>query len=389
MAILASVAIATRDPDNAQEVRLSAGDGRQGDTESPTDFVVPSPDLPVAPEATLPIPALPRVPRLPAVTVPRSVSTLVPALPTCDAGRASAFPDKSTYAVSTSGGPFTRVLSPNAAGIVSPHISFNPDGARMAFTRYNRADGTRVLMTARPDGTDEAPLAVGVVNPGGVAWSPDGAHLAYLADPAQPAAQSRSIVVQRLSDGEERRIWTGEGVSFLYWSPQGDRLAWGSVRDADQGVWTADVAGGAARRLLDDAAYSEVSWSRDGRLLATGGTGPVRLVRSDTGEIVRTLSIWGRPRWSPVDPDTLVVSNGTVYTVNTLTGIPRPLGPGHIDRWLPDGAGYIGDDNTNLGVYRFERACFTAVAKGWGLSAGFDGLTPDGRTALVRTRPTF
>ena len=388
MAILASVAFVNRDKDQAQEVRLSGGDTGQGDTESPTEAVVSNPDLPPLPETTGPITsALPRVPRLPAVTVPRSVSTLVPALPTCDAGRATAFPDKSTYAIPTSGGPLTRVLTPDA-GIVSL-ISFSPDGARIAFTRYDRAAGTRVLRTARSDGTNETPIDAGARNPGSVEWSPDGAYLAYLADPVESAPQSNSVMVYRVSDGEVRRIWTGEGVPFLFWSPRGDRLAWGSVRDADRGVWTADVAGGAARRILDDVASSEVSWSPDGRQLAVSSIERVRLVRSDTGEIVRTLAVAGRPRWSPVDPDTLVVSNGTVYVVNTVTGIHRPIGAGHIDRWLPDGKGYIGDNGTNLGVYRFERSCFTALAKGWGMSAGFDGLSPDGKTALIRVRPTY
>jgi TolB protein len=146
------------------------------------------------------------------------------------------------------------------------------------------------------------------------AWSPDGQFLAYVSFEGKASA----IYVQRLADGERRRVSARAGINGApAWSPDGRRLALTLSRDGNLDVFTLELATQALTRLTtNDAIDTEPEWSKDGRSLYftsdRAGSAQVYRVSTDApGKVERVTFIGSynaRPRLSPDGKELAVVT---------------------------------------------------------------------------------
>lgn len=141
-----------------------------------------------------------------------------------------------------------------------------------------------------------------------LSWSPDGQLLAAGSD--NNIARVWDIPGRNL---QQILHGTDNIVLSVAWSPQGDRLAVGNSDGAVQiwkrsvwqqpSTWNDPTTPGQFRRgRLPDAAYT-VSWSPDGdKLAATRYDGYVRVWDSNSGKLLKMLTISNQPNavsWSP------------------------------------------------------------------------------------------
>jgi dipeptidyl aminopeptidase/acylaminoacyl peptidase len=135
---------------------------------------------------------------------------------------------------------------------------WSPDGAFVAFTS-DRGEGTGLFLTpmTRPGEPREVVRHRSGIE--GIAWSPDGSRIAYIApyDPANPDDREPDPNAAPKIRVIRRADYKLDGPGFL--------------NDARGHVWVVDLASGERRRLT--TAYHEhfsPAWSPDGRSLAVG-----------------------------------------------------------------------------------------------------------------------
>ncbi len=102
------------------------------------------------------------------------------------------------------------------------------------------------------------------------------------------------------------------------WSPDGQRIAYTSVRDGNYDIWVMSAAGEDQKRLTDYGGVDNLpSWSPDGRWIAYHST------RDDGSHIWRVLATGGEPeqmtersgrlpRWAP-DGESVYFRGGDDY----------------------------------------------------------------------------
>lgn len=155
---------------------------------------------------------------------------------------------------------------------------WSPDGSKIAFVRIvpdqpfgiyvMNADGTGLIEIA----IDNRSAEQNGLAPGNLAWSPDGARIAYDTTFEDYSAecdwQSDIWSVPALGGTPQLEVRSGCSPS---WSPDGSQLAF--VRDYDWlTVWVRDMASGAERQLSTREAV-DPSWSADGTKLVYSGPG--------------------------------------------------------------------------------------------------------------------
>jgi len=151
-----------------------------------------------------------------------------------------------------------NVLQLTFGGTQSGAAVWSADGSRIAFTsdRVEKPakQGIFVLPIAGGEGQEVTRHAVGI---SGLAWSPDGAHLAYVAsfDPANPDEAERPAdapppvrVFRRIDYKQDNRGYLGD-----------NRLQ----------LWVVDVASGTRRMLTQEPVdHTDPVWSPDGKTIS-------------------------------------------------------------------------------------------------------------------------
>jgi Tol biopolymer transport system component len=233
---------------------------------------------------------------------------------------------------------------------------------------------TLILAACGP--ADETPRGCGLE---GTAALPDyGAELAFDCNVKPSSRFHGDILVMR--PGEPARALThGEGFNYRpRWSPNGDRIAFGSTRTGSQQLYVMNDDGTDVIQLTHDRAYvGDVDWSPDGTQIvyassAAGLTGPLGVIhfpsdiyvaRAD-GSGARRLTFQGgfngQPAWSPDGGKILFVSDRDgPYQVWVMAADGRgqhPLtsaGQNGSPAWSPDGAGIVFHSERNYpGGYR-------------------------------------
>ncbi|HEX9038804.1 MAG TPA: S9 family peptidase [Ktedonobacterales bacterium] len=264
--------------------------------------------------------------------------------------------------------------------------AISPDGTRVAFTLAEWVPGSQrrrrsIWITdekggARPFATDEH----GKTNEHSPAWSPDGQWLAFISerDAAGGGGKPQAYVVPA-SGGSARALGAmPNGVSDIAWSPDGARIAFTSLDgpepEADPIIvtpgrhtrlWTVSLTGGQPEPVTPAGlTVWEFVWSPDSRRFALffgdqpnetdWYRGLVGVVDADGGAVrslVRPQGQAGALAWSPDSARIGYVSGewsdrglvgGDVFVIPAEGGEARNLTPGlrfspSWLQWLPDG----------------------------------------------------
>src|SRR5271166_723923 len=154
-----------------------------------------------------------------------------------------------------------------------PSLSY--DGKRMAYLRANDPDpGKYRLLTANVDGSDEQILQIAPLPlPDNLAWSPDGQRIAYISY-ARADVQAQISVIN-LADKKDTPLtnFTDKGFIDLAWTPDGHGLLvnYGSVQLSSQRqLGFVSYPDGRFRSLTNDTrGYQGLKVSADGKSLVS------------------------------------------------------------------------------------------------------------------------
>ena len=187
-------------------------------------------------------------------------------------------------------------------------------------------------------------------------FSPDGTQVAYVWDEGsrsdRPLALSH-IYVKLIGEGKPLRITGDSNADFSpAWSPDGQSIAFVRTLESDSRIYIVPALGGAERALAEayiadmDNLPSRVSWSPDGRFLATAertaaqSAAFLSLINVRTGQKVPlTTTDSGTsdmdPSFSPDGQTLLFIRHGIHPGMNVLRltkdfrplGDAKPIGP--------------------------------------------------------------
>jgi Tol biopolymer transport system component len=141
-------------------------------------------------------------------------------------------------------------------------LAFSPDGASVAFHESDTDGG---IFVAGATGESVRRLTDFGFHP---SWSPDGTRIAFsteeIFDPSSRLGDA-ALYVTDVSGGQPRRVVDGDAVQPS-WSPAGDRLVYWSNTTGQRDLFTVAVTGGERVALTDDGAIDWTPvWSPDGR----------------------------------------------------------------------------------------------------------------------------
>jgi Tol biopolymer transport system component len=139
-----------------------------------------------------------------------------------------------------------------------------------------RADGLPLRIMPASGGEPQEIASFTLLQPGFVAWSPQGDRLAVVEGGGRETWADKQIVVMQ-PDGSQRILLSDAGRADLApaWSPDGERIAFASGESGYEDytellrtrrIWMASSDGSDKRQLTDDPAYADgfPQWSADG-----------------------------------------------------------------------------------------------------------------------------
>lgn len=254
---------------------------------------------------------------------------------------------------------------------VSPTSPAGEPQLLLAYVEIHKigSGGTNDIYLLKTDGSEPVNLTNKPAGYGPVAWSPDGAQLAYLARDDFFIHGQNIFVVNADGSGLRRLLQRYDSYSYLAWSLDGTQLACTHYTSEGPRVVVVDVATGQLR-VLSENNDSEPAWSPDGQRIAFKreaqevpidtdfgtmaiSTYDLYVVNADGSDPVKLTSEAGLiagVSWSPdgqwlVFAQALVQGRGfaahNIYRVNSRGGLPVNLttspenGWGPV--WSPDG----------------------------------------------------
>ena len=199
------------------------------------------------------------------------------------------------------------------------HIAWSPDGAFVAFSG-SIAGGPGSGWIAPADGSERPHSFTSIAGAWDPTWAPDGTQLAIGADPGLLYVMDRDGGnARRMNQGTYTEI--GERGEIAEWSPDGTQLLFTAVigtgnSDYQQEVYVVGLDGSRETGLSQDAKKGrDAVWSPDGTRIAYmragTGHGPIASISDPSGGNFRTLPGyygWYQPIWSP-DGTKIVVTD--------------------------------------------------------------------------------
>jgi hypothetical protein len=159
-------------------------------------------------------------------------------------------------------------------------LAISPDGCRVAYIAEgdllpNGQEQVPKLLITNADGSGDSQSALsGIDSQSEVSWSPDGKRVAI-------AGGQGGLAIFDVASGDVKQIDLGD-ITLVHsptWSPDGRRIAFGGAteKDVDPGgtlfqpdIYVVDVDGGNRQLVRDTPRYNEyeIAWSPDGRWIA-------------------------------------------------------------------------------------------------------------------------
>jgi eukaryotic-like serine/threonine-protein kinase len=142
---------------------------------------------------------------------------------------------------------------------------FSPDGKRIAFNtqRINRDRRDGDIWVIDEDGNNKRQITT---EGGGLAtWFPNGQQLAFLS-----SRDLRRVWIADLQTGQDKpSLDFAEEISYMRLSPNGEQIAYNSIRNGTTNIWKIPSSGGVPTQLTFDTEFMGYPcWSPDGKLLA-------------------------------------------------------------------------------------------------------------------------
>lgn len=199
------------------------------------------------------------------------------------------------------------LTGPTALGGTLGQVAFASDRSGVPQIYLVDVDGTNVLPLTN--------LANGACQP---SWSPDGAQLVFISP-----CPTRGEFYENFYDNSGLYIVNADGTGLTAlsnapggdfdpaWSPDGERIAFASLRDGRKEIYVLNIDSGVVIRLTNstsDIENTQPSWSRDGKMITytVMRLGAYQVwAMTDTGQdnvqLVRSgQSLWDYlPFWSP------------------------------------------------------------------------------------------
>jgi Tol biopolymer transport system component len=240
------------------------------------------------------------------------------------------------YVVNVNGRSLRRLTPKNLSADLDSlgGLAWSPEGRHIAFN-FSRNGGAFLVDIIRLRDGALVQLARNAVQP---AWSRDGRRIAYVAwpPPYTPGHPGVYRVIVARPDGH--RLWTLEGTKFQ-WSPDGTRIAiWSDTPDPADERTTIFSAG--ARRLGSYAGMLR-SWSPDSRRLALSRGDPLYVADAGGGTARRLADFAYDAAWS-ANSRKIAFSGEDAARLGTFVvavngGKPRRIAPSGYLAWAAAG----------------------------------------------------
>ena len=185
--------------------------------------------------------------------------------------------------------------------------SWSPDGTRIAFTGRTTVDAPDHIYAMDADGNN--PRNLTKQNPTNQllvdwepSWSPDGERIAFASG---RNAFRWCIYVMDADGSNQQRLTDNSGWdSSPSWSPDGERIAFVSHREGNKDIYVMDADGGNLRRRTRNLAHDlHPSWSPDGKRIVfvshRDGNYEIYTMNADGARQVRRLTKGGSEDTDP------------------------------------------------------------------------------------------
>jgi WD40 repeat protein len=202
------------------------------------------------------------------------------------------------------------------------NVTWSPDGKLLASTNYDQSQGYIVKVWNTDNASTRKPLTNGAFANGifSIGWSDDGKVIAI-------GVASSQVVLFDVDSGFTigSAAICGDWVQALAWNPKiGDSLAAGchNLGGGYRLKWEPDSKVLFPEKLpAFSSEVSGISWSPDGKLLATSGKDGLRVWSLDRDALTRisTGEEMGKVAWSP-DGQILAVAKGNVVDLRKQDG---------------------------------------------------------------------